>query len=135
MTNLGELFEPQNDVERDEYALEALALSVQIALQKSMQANCISQKELAERLGVTPARVCQMLSSHGANLTLKSISKIARALEDEFELMRKVDADSFYAREHSKRMEVTQKQKKMPRRSAWRETGANDNHYPRLMAA
>lgn len=74
------------DVERRDYCIESLALSVQFALQKSMNANCISKKELAERLGVSPARVSQYLASDAVNLTLKTIGKIADALGEEFEM-------------------------------------------------
>jgi len=77
--------------DRLEYSVESLALSVQFALQKAMNDNCISQKELASRLGVSPARVSQYLAKDAANLTLKTIGRIADALGEEFELFSLAD--------------------------------------------
>ena len=45
----------------------------------------ISQKELADRLGVTEGRVSQMLSGH-VNLTLRSLAALGWALGVRFEL-------------------------------------------------
>lgn len=75
-----------HDEDRLEYAIDALVMSVQFALQKAMHENCISQKELATRIGVSPARVSQILSKEDGNLTLKTIGKISDALGEEFEL-------------------------------------------------
>lgn len=75
-------------IENHEKAAEArLRLSVQVALQNAMHRNCITQRELAEKLGVTPARVSQMLSSPSANLTIKSVARIADAVGEEFDLV------------------------------------------------
>jgi transcriptional regulator with XRE-family HTH domain len=38
-------------------------------------------------LGMSPARVSQILSSNGPNLTLKTIARIAHALGEDFELV------------------------------------------------
>jgi transcriptional regulator with XRE-family HTH domain len=86
-----DLLGPQDKSEEEAFALENLVFSVQVALQRSMNKRGVSNKALAERLGMTPARVSQIFSSSGPNLTLKTIAKIAHALEDDFELIRKED--------------------------------------------
>lgn len=81
------------DQDRLEYGIDALTMSVQFALQKAMRQNCISQKELSNRLGVSAARVSQILAKDAENLTLKTIAKIADALGEEFELISRTDID------------------------------------------
>ncbi len=91
MLSLSEIFEPQNDNEKTILAIEALAVSVQLALQKVMVEGGVSQRDLAEKLGVSAARVSQMLSTQGANLTIKTIAKIAHALGEGFELVSRTE--------------------------------------------
>ncbi len=86
-----ELLGPQSEGEKEAFAIEALVFSVQIALQKAMQKNGVTNKELAERLGMSPARVSQVFSSNGPNLTLKTIARIQHALGEEFEILSKSD--------------------------------------------
>ncbi|MFC2967720.1 helix-turn-helix domain-containing protein [Acidimangrovimonas pyrenivorans] len=88
----------KHDADRQEFAIEALAMSVQFALQKAMNENCITQKQLAERLGVSPARVSQILAKDATNLTLKTIGRIADALGEEFELFSLRDINKLKAR-------------------------------------
>lgn len=75
-----------SNAKRLEYSIEALAMSVQFALQKAMNESRTSQKQLAERLGVSPARISQILAHDSGNLTLRTIGRIADALGEEFEL-------------------------------------------------
>ncbi len=82
---------PQNSEEEETFAIEALVFSVQIALQKAMSRRGVTNKDLAERLGMTPARVSQIFATKGANLTLKTIARIQHALGEEFEYVRKKD--------------------------------------------
>lgn len=89
-----ELLGAQHQGEEEAFAIEALVFSVQIALQKAMQKHGVSNKELAERLGMTPARVSQIFSSNGPNLTLKTIAKIQHALGEEFEFLSKSDVQA-----------------------------------------
>lgn len=84
--NVNKAHEWVQDEDRLEYTIDALVMSVQFALQKAMHDNCVSQKELASRIGVSPARVSQILSKEDGNVTLKTIGKIADALGEEFEL-------------------------------------------------
>jgi ribosome-binding protein aMBF1 (putative translation factor) len=74
------LFGPQSEEEKETFALEALVVSVQIALHRAMTKHGVSSKELAERLGMSPA-----------NMTLRTIAKIQAALDEEFELVLKCD--------------------------------------------
>lgn len=86
-----EVLGPQNSEEEEAFAIEALVFSVQIALQRAMQRRGVSNKDLAERLGMTPARVSQIFSAKGANLTLRTIARVQHALGEEFEYIRKKD--------------------------------------------
>lgn len=86
------------DEDRLDYNIDALTMSVQFALQKAMRENCISQKELSNRLGVSAARVSQILAKDAENLTLKTIAKIADALGEEFELISRSDIDDLKCR-------------------------------------
>jgi len=134
--NLNDILGPMNESDRIEYAIEALTVSVQLAIQKAMHEKSFTQKELAERLGVSPARVSQLLSASGPNLTLKVLGKIAYALGEEFELLSVKDITEMQ-KQHAKQI----KDQKAPlgARSAiasskWVDTTANDNRYPYLAA-
>jgi transcriptional regulator with XRE-family HTH domain len=96
MTDLKSLLEQYGSGRTEENAIEALVVSVQLALQRAMSANCVSQKQLAERLGLSGARVSQILSADGANLTLKTIARVAFALNEEFEFVSQNDAKSIF---------------------------------------
>jgi transcriptional regulator with XRE-family HTH domain len=91
-----------HDEDRQEFAIEALAMSVQFALQKAMKDNHITQKTLAARLGVSAPRVSQILAGDAVNLTLKTIGKIADALGEEFELFSQKDLDALKAKAKAK---------------------------------
>jgi len=90
MATLNELLQPQPG-EEEAFAIEALVFATQVALQKAMNRKGVSNKELSERLGMSPARVSQIFSTNGPNLTLKTIARIAHALEEDFEFVRKSD--------------------------------------------
>jgi len=75
--------------EEEAFAIEDLVFSTQIALQKAMNRKGVTNKELSDRLGMSPARVSQIFSSNGPNLTLKTIARIAYALGEDFEFVRK----------------------------------------------
>ena len=92
MTDLKALLEEYGTARTEKNAAEALVVSVQLALQRAMSANCVSQKQLAERLGLSPARISQILSADGANLTLKTIGRVASAIGEEFEFVSQKDA-------------------------------------------
>jgi len=81
-----ELLGPKKGEEED-FATEALVFSTQVALQKAMNRKGVGKKELSERLGISPARVSQIFSSNGPNLTLKTIARIAHAIGEDFELI------------------------------------------------
>jgi len=81
-----ELLGPKKGEEED-FATEALVFSTQVALQKAMNRKGVGKKELSERLGISPARVSQIFSSNGPNLTLKTTARIAHAIGEDFELI------------------------------------------------
>ncbi len=83
---LQEIAKPLPEKERRdmEYQIENhdwLLLSVRLALRirSLMEAQGISQSELARRMGVSPAQVTKILSGH-ENLGLKTIAKVEAAL-------------------------------------------------------
>lgn len=82
-----DFLEVESDADHQEIAVEALMVSVQLALQRVMQQQGLNQKQLAERTGYTPARISQILSNPGGNLTIKVIAKIALALGEDFEFV------------------------------------------------
>lgn len=81
-----ELLGPTPEEEED-FAIEALVFSTQIALQKAMKRNGFSKKALAKKLDMSPARVSQIFATKGANLTVKTIARIAHALGEDFEFV------------------------------------------------
>ena len=70
---------PQSDQEQEIFAIEALVFEVQLELQKAIKDGNMNFAQLAEKLDMTPARVSQIFSSKGSNLTLKTIARIAFA--------------------------------------------------------
>lgn len=132
MSNKCNALGPKNEAEREAYALEDLVFSVQIALQKAMRKNGVSQKQLAERLGMSPARVSQIFSNGGPNLTLKTISRIAFALEEEFDFLSKRPTTE------SKKSDLLMIEHRISRSKTsndWREIAGNNNRAPVLRAA
>ena len=81
----------QTPNQEEAFAIEALVFSVQVSLQKAMNKNGVSNKKLAERLGMSAARVSQIFSTKGPNLTVKTIAKIIHALGEEFEFVSKAE--------------------------------------------
>ena len=92
MQGINELLKPRSDEELELDRINSLVLSVQIAIQNTMSVKGISQRELADRLGVTAARVSQIVAGEGSNLTLKTIGRIAHALDEQFDLVTKGEA-------------------------------------------
>ncbi|MHB8376504.1 MAG: helix-turn-helix domain-containing protein [Dehalococcoidia bacterium] len=68
-----------------EFELEWLLLDLEEQIWAAMQAQGIARSELAERLGTSRAFVTKLLSGH-ENLTLKTLVRVANALEIKVEL-------------------------------------------------
>lgn len=134
-----DFLEPLNDAERIDIAAESLAVSVQLAVQKAMVRGGMSQKTLAERLGVSTARVSQILSDHGRNLTLKTLGRIAHALGEDFEFVALRDLRELKARAKAKGGElrvspalvIAYERDDNP----WKDMTANQNKFPEKIAA
>lgn len=62
-----------------EFQFDLVTIEVGELIVDRLEALDLSQKQLAERLGVTPARVSQILKGND-NLTLKSLVAVATAL-------------------------------------------------------
>lgn len=61
------------------YARERFRVQLQAALHNLMGEKGVSQRDLAERLGVSEARVSQMFGSAG-NLTVRTVGEVFHAL-------------------------------------------------------
>lgn len=125
-----DLLGPQHQGEEEAFAIEALVFSVQIALQKAMQKHGVTNKVLAERLGMSPARVSQIFSSNGPNLTLRTIARIQHALGEEFEFLSMSDVQAPKPKMDLKSFTVLSFDKPS---LVWREVPANDG-APRVRA-
>lgn len=68
------------------FAEEALVVDVQILLNDMMEDRGMSRADLARAMGVTRARVTQMLSDDCKNLTVRLLARAAHALGDKVEL-------------------------------------------------
>ena len=80
MDGFEEFFGPMSNEEAEALVIERLVLECQVLIQNAMMESGVSQKELAERLNSTPARVSQLLSTQGHNITLKTLGRIFHAL-------------------------------------------------------
>lgn len=127
-----------SDQEREEFAAEALAVSIQLAIQKAMMRNSVSQKELAERLGVSAARVSQILSAHGRNLTLNTLGRIAHALQEDFEFVAVRDIQELKAKTKARERKASASLASEAwglMENPWTDDSANENKFPRKLAA
>ena len=126
MNNYLQSLLPTNDEERLIVSTEMLVLSIQVALQKAMTKHGVTNAELAARLGMSVARVSQIFSEKGPNLTLKTIARVAAALGEDFEFLpRCKDA-----------VKATTGPLSLAGTSSWHESSAaNDHQVPRLPAS
>lgn len=67
------------DKNTDSFWAEDAKIEFAVAAERRMKTDSIQKKDLAEKLGTTPAYITKMLRGD-ANLTIESMSKIARAL-------------------------------------------------------
>lgn len=132
-----DFLEPLDDAERIDLVAESLAVSVQLAVQKAMVRGGVSQKELSERLGVSTARVSQILSAHGRNLTLKTLGRIAHALGEDFEFIALHDLRELKAKERVREQRVPVVLAIAYERddNPWTDLTANENKFPEKAAA
>jgi len=139
MSNGSWAFLESNDTKVQELRhIASLAVSVQLALQRAMVKGGVSQKALAERLGVSPARVSQYLSANGRNLTLATLGKIASALGEDFEFIAVADIQKLKTAANLRRLEVNKPTIKCYTRpvvSSWQDVTANENRVLGNMAA
>jgi transcriptional regulator with XRE-family HTH domain len=74
-----------NNIEPNELAEEAAVAHVALAIVDLMATTKVTQRQLATALGVSEARVSQILAAE-QNLTVKTIARIASALGHRVEL-------------------------------------------------
>ncbi len=68
--------------EDDDYCAIELALAVATAIRRQMREKGVTQAALARRLGVSPARISQLLKSGEAtNMTIGTLARLAKALD------------------------------------------------------
>lgn len=75
-------FAPRNKSEEETFAAEGLRVHVQHRLHLLMKHKGVSQKDLAQLMHVSEARISQLLSDE-ANLTVRNLGRIFHALGDE----------------------------------------------------
>ena len=63
----------------EEFIYEGLRLDLSYYLKRLMEEKGITKKELAKRMGVSPAYVTKIFS--GSNISLKTVAKVLSALE------------------------------------------------------
>jgi len=135
MADINDVFGLDSDADREKYAIDMIVLSIQLAIQRAMHANAVTQKVLAERLGVSPARVSQILSANSPNLTLKTVGKIAHALGEDFELVTRSEAvRANTPKDDSRFSEIRVAARSLPK-AKWEQSSANSNRHPKLLAA
>lgn len=66
------------------FVLEGLLYDLACELKKIMEEKGVTKKELAERLGVSPAYITKIFS--GYNISLKTVARILAALEADVKL-------------------------------------------------
>jgi transcriptional regulator with XRE-family HTH domain len=72
-------FGPQNAHEAEIFAVEELRAEIQYEILRALQVANVSQSQLAQKLGCSPAAVSQFLGDE-ANLTIETIAKVFLAL-------------------------------------------------------
>lgn len=77
-----DIFEPQTEEDCEIAETEALVFAIQKQIQQAMNEAGIDNKGLAKRMGCTPARISQIFSSAGPNMTVKTLVKLMRAFDD-----------------------------------------------------
>lgn len=131
MLGTNELLRPQGDHELELDRIDSLVLSAQIAIQKAMAVNGVSQRELAERLGVSSARVSQIVAGNGSNLTLRTIGRIAHALDEQFDLIPRREAVRIARSRRAGQFNsgIISDFGKLALENPWTDDSANDNKY------
>jgi transcriptional regulator with XRE-family HTH domain len=127
-----EVLGPQNHEELEAFAIEALVFAVQLELQKAVKDGKFTFAQLAEKLDMSAARVSQIFSSKGANLTLKTIGRIAFALGTEMTFSRNVEPNDG----KTSMTKMTTAAAHKPRQNIWQEVSHQDeNTFLYLVAA
>ncbi len=130
MTNMDKFFGLDTRAGQEALAIEDLVFNIQLKIHQTLKDNDISQRELAERIGVSPPRVSQWLSRRGANLTLKTLARIFHALDDAVCVERKSVLEKEKARPQRKRELLIVANGLADQKSRWIQRGSNDNRAP-----
>lgn len=85
----------EDAVNSEEYEFEKLAYSFARSIFSYLKKHKITQKELSEKLHVSQAWISKVMSGE-VNLTLKTIVKIAKALDCEVDNIVLIDSDYIY---------------------------------------
>lgn len=93
-------FGPKNEREAEIFSATSLITRVQYEIEKAMKLRGLSQKNLADRLNVTPSRVNQMLNDNG-NMTLRTLGRIAHVLALDFRFLQDGKSNRDAARENA----------------------------------
>lgn len=80
-----------SDVERRAFVEEFAVTTIALAISEAIKNSGISQRELAERLGLSEARVSQIVNATG-NPTIKSLARLADVLGRELRIEFSLDS-------------------------------------------
>jgi ribosome-binding protein aMBF1 (putative translation factor) len=106
MIETHELLGPQSEEEERIFAEQDVLYAVQHCIQRAMAHAGVSQKELAKKIGKSPASVSQFFSAE-ANPTLRNVACLTRALEIDLHVSwRPRNAEHCYAVRPEPKMEV-----------------------------
>ena len=78
----------------DRLAEERLLHKTQIAVQEELERQGLRYRDLADRLGVSEARISQLMGHDALNLTIRTVAKIFHRLGEEAVIMTRRDYDA-----------------------------------------
>lgn len=90
---MGETNERERLDDEDRLFEEAFLLMAQTRIQKLLNEKQLRYRDLSKRLGVSEARVSQMMGDEASNLTIRTIARIYRQLGEEPVIMSRRELD------------------------------------------
>lgn len=117
------------DVRDEEFDVQAKLVEVSVTLCALMEHEGVSRAELAKRLNWIPSRITKVLSGED-NLTLKTLVKVLRALEYDFDVVMRRSGDARAKQPWEKSGLVLKYETRTPRtRGQRRELSAKDYRF------
>jgi transcriptional regulator with XRE-family HTH domain len=133
--NMNEFFGLDTEKGKEALAVEALIFSVQLKVHEALAEVGMSQRELAERIGVSDSLVSQWLSRKGANLTVKTLARIFHALDDAVCIERRSVHERERAPARRNRELMSLAHGLVEKESPWQQRCSNENRAPQQVLA